>query len=130
MKKGALINGPLSSVVAQMGHKERIVVADAGLPLGNLPRIDLALTAGIPTFIDTLQTLLSELEVEAAIIAEELPQKNPDVYRELVRQLGSAHIQSMPHEQFKQELPSCKAAVRTGEFSPYANVILISGVVF
>jgi D-ribose pyranase len=130
MKKGTLINGPLSSVVAQMGHKERLVVADAGLPLGNLPRIDLALTAGIPSFVDTLRVLMSELQVEAAIYAEELPKKNPEVYLAMMQVLGDIPMQPLPHEQFKVEMRSSRAAVRTGEFSPYANVILISGVIY
>jgi D-ribose pyranase len=130
MKKGTLINGPLSSVVAQMGHKERLVVADAGLPLGNLPRIDLALTAGIPSFVDTLRVLMSELQVEAAIYPEELPRKNPEVYLAMMQVLGDIPVQPLQHEQFKVEMRSSRAAVRTGEFSPYANVILISGVMF
>jgi D-ribose pyranase len=130
MKKAALINGPLSSVVAQMGHKERLVVTDAGMPLGSLPRIDLALTAGVPGFAETLRVLLTELQVEAAIYPEELPKKNPEVYLEMMKVLGDIRVQPLPMEQFKVEMRSSRAAVRTGEFSPFANVILISGVVF
>jgi D-ribose pyranase len=130
MKKGMLINGPVSAVVAQMGHKERLVIADAGLPLGSLPRIDLALTAGIPTFIDTLRTLLCELQVESVLIADEFPKKNPTVYQAMMSLLGDIPFQTVPHEQFKVEIRSCRAAIRTGEYSPFANVILIAGVVF
>jgi len=33
MKKGNLINQPLSSLIASLGHTDEIVIADAGLPI-------------------------------------------------------------------------------------------------
>ncbi|NIR27689.1 MAG: D-ribose pyranase, partial [Gammaproteobacteria bacterium] len=55
MKKGKLINQPISAVIAGMGHGDELVIADAGLPIPTEPRrIDLALTKGIPSFLDTL----------------------------------------------------------------------------
>ena len=46
MKRGKLLNAPLSALVAQMGHTDEITVCDAGLPIPAGPeRIDLALTS-------------------------------------------------------------------------------------
>jgi D-ribose pyranase len=36
----------------------------------------------------------------------------------------------MPHEAFKEKTHEAKGIIRTGEFTPYANVIFVSGVVF
>ena len=46
------------------------------------------------------------------------------------RSLGATPIATLSHEQLKAATRDARAIVRTGEFSPYANVILRAGVVF
>ena len=131
MKKSKLLNQDLSSVIAGMGHKDELVIADAGLPIpGSTQRIDLALTPNIPAFLDTLRAVLSELQIEKAIVAEEMPAESPQVYRAVVALLESVQVDMIPHEEFKRRSQSVVAIVRTGEFTPFANIILVAGVVF
>ena len=73
MKKIGTLNSRLSKVIAEMGHTDTLAVADAGLPIPDeTERIDLALTRGVPGFLQTLQTVLEELEVEEVVLAEEI----------------------------------------------------------
>jgi D-ribose pyranase len=131
MKKTALINYRLSGVIAGMGHTDTIAVADSGLPIPRgTERIDLALTRGIPGFIDTLKVIFTELDVEEAVIASEMKEKSPGVYKEVVKLLGDIPIKEVKHEQLKDMTKDCKAVVRTGEYTSYCNIILNSGVVF
>jgi D-ribose pyranase len=47
LKKLELLNQPISSMIADMGHMDTLVIADAGLPIpSQTQRIDIALTAG------------------------------------------------------------------------------------
>ena len=131
MKKSGLLNADLLRVIASMGHTDRLVIADSGLPIPpDVPRIDLALAAGIPSFLDTLRAVLGELQVEAAVVAEEIRQRNPEIYQATRQMLGGSRVEHVPHEAFKVLLPGVRAVVRTGEQTPYANVILQSGVTF
>lgn len=131
MKKSVLINQPLSAVIAGMGHTDELVIADAGLPIpASTQRIDLALTANVPRFLETLTVVLAELEVESAVIAEEMISASPDLHAQLLGLLGDIPVTTLPHEQFKERTAGAKAVARTGECTPYANVILVSGVVF
>jgi len=131
MKKTPLLHAELSGLIARLGHGDMLVIADAGLPIPEGPRrIDLAVTANLPRFIDVIEVILSELQIESAVIAEELPLRNPAVALELRARLGAAPVSMIPHEEFKGLCAKARAIVRTGEFSPYANVILRSGVVF
>ena len=131
MKKSQLLNQPLSSVIAGMGHMDELVIADAGLPIpASTRRIDLALTQNIPCFHDTLGTVLTELEVETAIVAEEMLTVSPQVHEGVLTLLGNVPVKTIPHEAFKERTQSATAVVRTGEFTPYANIILVAGVVF
>lgn len=131
MKKTGILNADLMHVIASMGHTDKICIADSGLPIpSDIPRIDLALVEGVPGFLQTLQAVLGELQVEAAVVAEEMRSRSPKMYEETKRLLGGIRLDHVPHERFKAILPEVRAVVRTGEQTPYANVILQSGVTF
>ncbi len=131
MKKIGVINQPLATVIAGLGHLDTLVVADAGLPIpAETLRIDLAITKGIPTFLKTVEVILDEMKVERAIIAEEMLEVSPELYQSLLELLGDIPVETVPHTSFKVQTRAARAVIRTGEFTPYANVILISGVVF
>ncbi len=131
MKKTGILNADLMRVIAAMGHTDRLCIADSGLPIPpGVTRVDLALAAGIPSYLQALQAVLGELQVEAAVVAEEMRSTNPKVYAETKRLLGRIRLDHVPHEQLKSMLQTVRAVVRTGEQTPYANVILESGVTF
>lgn len=135
MKKTGLINSGISAAIAGMGHTDSITVCDSGLPIPqSVQRIDLALVKGIPTFIETVEAVLLELKVEEIIIAEEFEVVSPAVCASLLEAVeksnGTVKITKLAHEDLKKLSETSKAIIRTGEFTPYANVILKSGVVF
>jgi len=132
MKKTILLNAPLSAVIASMGHTDSIAIADCGLPIrGDAKRIDLALKLGTPSFLETLDTVLSELYVERAVLAEDIKIVSPQMHKEILSRLGAdVKVEYVPHEDFKKLTESAKAVVRTGENTSFANILLYSGVTF
>ena len=131
MKKSALLNSGLSAVIARMGHTETLTIGDCGLPIrGAAERIDLALKKGVPTFLETLDTVLTELCVERAVLAEEIKTVSPEMHQAIMDRLPGIPVDYVPHEEFKRRTESSKAVVRTGECTSYANIILVSGVTF
>lgn len=131
MKKSKLLNSALSELIATMGHGDMLVIGDAGLPVPpGTPRIDLAVTRGVPAFASVLDAVLSELQVESAVLAGELEQGNPALFAQMKDTLTPATVETQPHEAFKALCAGARAVVRTGEFTPYCNVILRAGVVF
>lgn len=131
MKKTTLLQSDLSHVIATLGHMDTLVIADAGLPIpAETLRIDLALTKGVPGAVQTLRVVLAEMQVEKVILAQEAKDRNPRFLAEVQELLPNVPIEFVPHVDFKTRTGSARAVVRTGEFVPYANVILVSGVVF
>jgi len=131
MKKTALLHAELSATIARMGHGDLLVIGDAGLPVPpGVPCIDLALTADIPRMADVLRVVLQEMQVESALLADEFAPRNPAVHADVTSLLGAVPVQTVTHETLKLRSAQAKAVVRSGEFSPYANVVLRSGVVF
>jgi D-ribose pyranase len=133
MKRKGVLNSNLSFIIASMGHKDKLVICDSGLPIPkNSEVIDLALTKNIPKFLDTLKVILEELKVEEAVVAAELVRGNTKYYNEISSCLNGTKIKKVTHQKFK-ELTRSEGNitfVRTGEATPYANIILISGVTF
>jgi D-ribose pyranase len=131
VRKEGLLHPELVRTITAMGHTDTLVVADAGLPIPKgVARIDLALVPGLPGFLDTLKSILAEFKVESALCAEEIVAHNPELLAGLRTLLGEIPLQFVTHEAFKRETTDAAAVVRSGECTPYANVILVAGVSF
>ena len=131
-RSSAILHGQLSRVLAEMGHTDELLVTDAGLPIPlGVERVDLALTGNVPRVNTVLQMILGELTVEEAVMAEEMATSSAGLYAE-VRQLlpAGARITLVPHQELKLRTRGVRAAVRTGELTWYANIILVGGVSF
>ncbi len=130
-KASGILQPALARVITEAGHTDLIVVTDAGLPIPpESERIDLALRPGLPAFIDVLDAIVAEMSIEGATVAAETAAENPEVFGALCERLASIGIEPVlvPHLKFKQLSRGARAFVRTGEFTPFANVILHAGV--
>ncbi|MFD2370687.1 D-ribose pyranase [Brevibacillus sp. GCM10020057] len=131
MKKTGILNGEISAVISRLGHTDQIVICDAGLPIPDyVTRIDLAIVPGLPSFFDVLNAVLLEMQVEKAIYAKELATAQQDTLAKLQAALPGTAMVAVSHEAFKEQTKNAKAIIRTGECTPYANVILQAGVTF
>src|SRR5258705_7977633 len=94
MKKTGLLNQPLSAIIAGLGHLDTLVIADAGLPIpAQTQRIDLAVSAGLPPFLDVLQAVLGEMQLQSAIIAKEMSRRSPEMQAALLKLLGDIPVE-------------------------------------
>lgn len=125
MKKSGILNAPLSALIARLGHTETVVIADCGLPIPRTtPVVDLALVMGIPRFADVFDALAKEIVIEHATIATQTPSEIRDL---LPQDITPTEVD---HEEIKKLLTDAAFVIRTGETTPYANVILHCGVAF
>jgi len=132
MKKGGILNPALAKLLAETGHTDCLVVTDAGLPLPENvnTRIDFALKPGVPAFLEILDTVLDELVVEKIFLAEELKTVSPHMHAEILKRFHDLPVEYLPHVQFKEKTKQSRGLIRSGEFTPYANVILQAGVAY
>lgn len=131
MKKHGILNSEISKLLSDLGHTDQITIADAGLPVPDgVKKIDLALKLGTPTFIEVLEEVLMDMAVEKVILAEEIKVDNEsqlDAIQQLVDTNDAAFVS---HEAFKKLTGQSKAIIRTGEATPFSNIILQSNVIF
>ena len=135
MKKQGILNSDISRVLSYMGHTDRICIGDCGLPIPEeTERNDLAVKFGQPSFMDVLKEVGSDMKIEKIVLAEEIKEKNPSVLKNIEIYFTSIgekpEVEFVSHVELKAMTKECKAVIRTGETTPYANIILQSGCIF
>ena len=131
MKKTGILNAQLIGLIAALGHKDTFMIGDAGMPIPKgVEIVDLILCGGVPTFEQVMDAVLAETEIEGYTIAKEIEEKNPRLLAYIQKKLPDAEEERIDHVDLKKMSANCKFAIRTGEFTPYPNIILRAGVAF
>lgn len=131
MKKSGPLNSSIAKAMSDLRHTDTLCIADCGLPCPpGVESIDITLKLGTPSFIDTLQTIAPDLGVEKITLAEEIQICNPAILDQIRSILPEVAIEFVPHTIFKQLTQTCRAIIRSGEASPYANIILHAACIF
>ncbi|MGT2958136.1 D-ribose pyranase [Streptococcus bovimastitidis] len=130
MLKHGILNSDLAKLAADLGHTDRVCIGDLGLPVPvGVPKIDLALVPGKPSFQDLLDIYLENIKVEKVILAEEIKSFNPEQLQAVLAKLEpEVVVEYVSHEDLKELNKEVKTVIRTGENTPYSNIILQSGV--
>ena len=129
MKEIGFLNGQIDAALTRQGHMDLMMVVDAGFPVpDHVELIDVALKGDVPTVPDLLEELKKVHSVEKLVLAEETRKHNPGYFDRVTSDYWpSAAIEVMPHDELKQRSHEVKTIIRTGDFTAWANVILVSG---
>lgn len=131
MKKSGILNTHISTLIADIGQTDMIAVVDASVPIPDeTKKIDLALIKGIPTFEDTLNALLEEIEYNEVVVSMEVEEGNKEIYEYIVNKVDGKKISKLSYEQLKLMLKKCKGVIRCGEATPYSSIIIKSASIF
>ena len=129
MKETGMINGQIDSALSRQGHMDLMMVVDAGFPCpDHVELIDIALSEGVPRILDVLAELKKHHSVEKIVMAQETQEHNPVYFEKVARALGDGlELEVIPHTELKQRSQSVKTIIRTGDFTAWGNVMLVSG---
>ena len=131
MKRFGILNQDILNAIGSLGHSDRLVISDAGLPIPKgVNRIDLSVTKGIVPFFDVLKPMLEEVVVEKVILANEIKDKSPEIHAKILALVGKIPVEYVPQEEFKKMTRDAKTVIRTGQCTPFTNIMLEIGVDF
>lgn len=132
MKRTGILHAELSALVAALGHGDTLVIGDAGLPVPpGVPCIDLAVSPGVPRFQQVVNAVLTELVVERGLANVEQLEAAAAAAAELdTAWPAGVPLERVAHEQLKDASRTARAVVRTGETTPFCNLVLVAGVPF
>lgn len=129
MKKHGILNSEIAKVLADLGHTDKIAIVDCGMPIPKgVKKIDLSIKKGVPSLIEVIQVLNDNMVIESFELADEINDYNPQILKELKKYM--LPIEFMSNSDLKIELNDVMAVIRTGEITPYGNVILNAGIDF
>lgn len=129
MKEGGMVNGHIAAALTRQGHMDLMMVVDAGFPCpDHVEVIDIALSEGVPTVLDVLAEVQKVHSVEKLVMAQETKQHNPTHLKKVSTAFGdNVEVEIIPHTELKERSRNVKTIVRTGDFTAWGNVMLVSG---
>lgn len=132
MYRSGVLNSDINRVLGDLGHTDTLCISDCGLPVPDgVEKIDLAVKKDLPGFWDVFESVAGSMGVEQVTLSEEMIRSNPELLARLQSYYGeSVKFVFVPHEEFKKQTRGCKAVIRTGEMTAYANVILRAACLF
>lgn len=128
MKKAGILHPEISHLVASLGHTDMVVLADKGFPVPDqTKRINLGIASDLPTILQVMEVIESELSIDRIIVTEEMIDISPERYT-LLRQLyPEVLFEKVTHLEFKALTKEAKGVIKTGDTCAYANMMIVSG---
>jgi D-ribose pyranase len=124
-----ILNPQLLSLLARVRHTNSLVLADRGFPFWpQVETVDISLVDDIPTILQVLAAIRPAFHIAQAFMAREFQKRNPaPVQARFAKALDGIPLTCKPHADFKKHVPAATGLIRTGDTTPYANLILVSG---
>ena len=129
MKEVGVLNRAVANAIAKQGHQDLLMVTDAGfaIPLG-VEVIDLSLEENKPMVLEVLAMLRKNFSVEKMVMANQTQKTSPTLFENISNAFGEGiQVETVDHSTLKEMSKTVKTAIRTGDFTAYGNVILVSG---
>lgn len=128
MKRGGILHPVLNRILSETGHTDLLTICDRGFPVPHGPeRLDVALVDDVPTVMDVLTAIHAEFIIDCIIITEEMAEASPERYRALQAAYPDLRFMMVTHARFKEICPESRAVIRTGDTTPYGNIMIVSG---
>lgn len=129
MLKDGILNPQVRALLARVRHTNMLVIADRGFPFWpQLETIDLSLVDDVPTVLQVLAAVRRDfVPTEAYMAAEFLKVNSPRTRAAFAAGLKGIRVTHELHVDFKRRVPGALGLIRTGDTTPYANLILVSG---
>jgi D-ribose pyranase len=128
MQEIGFLNSDIADVLSRLGHMDELIVCDAGFPIPlGVRTIDISLKVNQPTVAEVLIEILKYFSVEKIVLAQECQAHSPTQFTRITGLFDpGVAVETLPHSEFKQRSKGVKAVVRTGDFTAYSNILLIS----
>lgn len=128
MLNTGILNPNVLSLLARVRHTNTLVIADRGFPFWPvIETVDLSLVDDVPTVLQALRAIRKNFVIGQAFMAAEFLRVNPAAAQaDFAAALDGIPLTHEPHEEFKKRVPAAIGLIRTGDTTPYANMILVS----
>ena len=137
-----ILSPEMLKVLCEMGHSDRIVIADANFPAESMGKNAIVLRADGHSATDILDAILTVFPLDTYVdspvmlmqvmAGDKVETPIWDEYKEIVAKhddRGAAAFGEYERFEFYEQAKNCYAIIATGESALYANLILQKGVI-
>lgn len=128
MLQTGILNPHILDLIARIRHTNTLVISDWAFPYWpEIETVDISLTHGIPTVLDVLDLLTPVFKIGRIWQADEFVTTNtPEALARFAKSFGEIPLTREAHLDFKKRVPHAIGLIRTGDPTPYGNLILES----
>lgn len=128
MLQTGILNPHLLDLLARIRHTNTLVISDWAFPYWpQIETVDISLTHGIPTVLDVLDLLTPVFKIGRIWQAEEFVACNSaEMVARFAKSFGELPLTREAHVDFKKRVPHAIGLIRTGDATPYGNLIIES----
>jgi len=128
MLQSGILNPHVLHLLARIRHTNTLVIADWAFPYWpEIETVDISLTAGVPTILQLLDLMTPNFKIGRIWQADEFLSHNPqETVNAFAKSFGKIPLTREPHAEFKKRVPKAIGLIRTGDATPYGNIILES----
>lgn len=128
MLKEGILNSSLIKILAETGHTDFLVFCDKGFPIPKEPeRLDLSLIDDIPKITDVVEAVSKQFVIDRIYISNEMKDISEDYHDYLMKKFPMYKFEYVSHIELKEMSNEARAVIRTGDTTPYSNMIVVSG---
>jgi D-ribose pyranase len=121
MLQRGILNPAVLSLIARIRHTNTLVIADWAFPFWpQIETVDISLTHGIPTVLQVLDLLKPDFKIGHN------PVETVDAFQKSFMEIPEVLIKRPAHLDFKKLVPNAIGLIRTGDATPYGNIIVES----
>lgn len=123
-----LLNRGMAQAIARQGHMDEMIISDAGIPLPDCVEvIDVSIKQNVPTIETVLEEILRYHSVEKLVVADVMAKHSPSKLESVKKLLPGVPVELIPHDELKKRAHTVKTIVRTGDFTDFSSILLVSG---
>jgi D-ribose pyranase len=128
MLQTGILNPQINSLISRVRHTNTLVIADRGFPFWPMiETIDISLVDDVPTVIEVLRAIQRNFTIGRFVMAEEFRQANSsEKVAQVTELIAGREVIFEPHTEMKRRVPQAIGLIRTGDTTPYSNMILES----
>ena len=128
MLQTGILNPHVLELIARVRHTNTLVIADWAFPYWpEIETVDISLTRNLPTVLDLLDLLTPIFKIGRIWQAEEFVTSNSaETVARFAKSFGEIPLTREAHTDFKKRVPQAIGLIRTGDGTPYGNIIIES----
>jgi D-ribose pyranase len=128
MIENGFLNPDIAYLITKIRHGDELLIIDAGFPAPKeVQTVNISYGENKPTIDQFLEELLKYFSVEKIVMSNETKEISTSKFNKIAGMFDkNVKVEIIPNAELKERSKNVYAIIRTGDFTAYSNVLLVS----